>query len=106
MKQAPLWGGKSQTAPSSFYYAVTSQGGAKRNPGINASNHIHHDSHRVDGVSVETDGIVVAMTFPGYHCIGEYVIPCRNAISVNAGLGQCSSTFLSPGLRFAPPWAV
>ncbi|MBR2426214.1 MAG: hypothetical protein IKB16_05665, partial [Lentisphaeria bacterium] len=34
------------------------------------------------------------------------VIPCRNAIPVNAGLGQCSSTFLSPGLRFAPPWAV
>ncbi|MBR2427904.1 MAG: hypothetical protein IKB16_14315, partial [Lentisphaeria bacterium] len=61
---------------------------------------------RVDGVSVETDGIVVAMTFPGDHCIGEYVIPYRNAISVNAGLGQCSSTFLSPGLRFAPPWAV
>ncbi|MBR2425468.1 MAG: hypothetical protein IKB16_01880 [Lentisphaeria bacterium] len=34
----------------------------------------------------------MAMTFPEHHCIGEYVIPCRNAISVNAGLGQCRST--------------
>ncbi|MBR2425298.1 MAG: hypothetical protein IKB16_01015 [Lentisphaeria bacterium] len=106
MKQAPLWGGKSQTAPSSLYYAVTSQGGAKRNPGYRHWITLLYDCHRVDGVSVETDGIVVAMTFPGYHCIDGYVIPCRNAISVNAGLGQCSSTFLSPGLRFASPWAV
>ncbi|MBR2427264.1 MAG: hypothetical protein IKB16_11070 [Lentisphaeria bacterium] len=47
----------------------------------------HNDCHRDDGVSVETDGIVVAMTVPKNHCIGEYVIPYRNAISVNAGLG-------------------
>jgi hypothetical protein len=56
-----------------------------------------YDRHRVVGVSVETDGIVVAMTFPGHHCIGEYVIPYRNAISVNAGLGQCCSTFYTQG---------
>ena len=51
----------------------------------------HNDSLRVDGVSLETDGIVEAMTVPENHCIGEYVIPYRNAISVNAGLSQCSS---------------
>ncbi|MBR2428217.1 MAG: hypothetical protein IKB16_15895 [Lentisphaeria bacterium] len=55
---------------------------------------------------VETDGIVVAMTFPEHHCIGEYVIPCRNAISVNAGLWSMSFDVLSPGLRCASPWAV
>ncbi|MBR2427878.1 MAG: hypothetical protein IKB16_14165, partial [Lentisphaeria bacterium] len=31
---------------------------------VQALDHILYDSHRVDGVSVETDGIVVAMTFP------------------------------------------
>ena len=46
----------------------------------------HNDCHRVDGVSLETGGIVVAMMVPENHCIGEYVIPYRNAISVNAGL--------------------
>ena len=59
----------------------------------------HNDSHRVDGVSLETDGIVVAMTVPENHCIGEYVIPYRNAISVNAGLGQCSSMSYPQGSR-------
>ena len=33
----------------------------------------------------------MAMTAPGNHCIGEYAIPYRNAISVNAGLSQCCS---------------
>ena len=46
----------------------------------------HNDSHRVDGVSTETGGIVVAMMVRRNHCIGEYAIPYRNAISVNAGL--------------------
>ena len=59
----------------------------------------HNDSHRVDGVSLETDGIVVAMTVPENHCIGEYVIPYRNAISVNAGLGQCSLMSYPQGSR-------
>ena len=60
---------------------------------------LHNDSHRVDGVSLETDGIVVAMTVPGNHCIGEYAIPYRNAISVNAGLRQCSSMSYPQGSR-------
>ncbi|MBR2426506.1 MAG: hypothetical protein IKB16_07175, partial [Lentisphaeria bacterium] len=60
-------------------------------------------SHRVDSVSLETDGIVVAMTYPENHCIGEYAIPYRNAISVNAGLGQYSSTFLSQGYASLHP---
>ena len=42
-----------------------------------------------------------AMTFPGNHRINEYVIPYRNAISVNAGFEQCSYDALSSGLRFA-----
>ena len=80
VKQAPLWGGKSQTA----------QGERSVTLGISHKNS-HNDSLRVDGVSLETDGIVEAMTVPENHCIGEYVIPYRNAISVNAGLNQCSS---------------
>ena len=92
-------------APSSFHYAVTSQGERSVTLGISPLNS-HNDSLRVDGVSLETDGIVEAMTVPENHCIGEYVIPYRNAISVNAGLGQCSSDALSPGLRCASPWAV
>ena len=35
--------------------------------------------------------------FPGNHRINEYVIPYRNAISVNAGLRRCSSDALSQG---------
>ena len=66
----------------------------------------HNDSHRVDGVSLETDGIVVAMMDPETHCIGEYAIPYRNAISVNAGLRQCSSMFIPRVLADASPWAV
>ena len=86
---APLWGGESQTA----------QGEASaRTLGISPLN-AHNDSHRVDGVSLETDGIVVAMTVPGNHCIGEYAIPYRNAISVNAGLRQCSSMSYPQGSR-------
>ena len=92
----PQRGGKSQTA----------QGGAERNPGINASNHILYDSHRDDGVSVETDGIVVAMTFPetSLHWRICHSVPERH-------IRQCRSwsmsfDVLSPGLRSAPPWAV
>ena len=59
----------------------------------------HNDSLRVDGVSLETDGIVVAMMDPETHCIDGYVIPYRNAISVNAGLGQCSLTSYPQGSR-------
>ena len=76
----PWKGGKSQTA----------QGERSVTLGISPLNS-HNDSHRVDSVSLETDGIVEAMTFPENHCIGEYAIPYRNAISVNAGLRQCSS---------------
>ena len=79
-KTSPFWGGKSQTA----------QGERSVTLGISPLNS-HNDSHRVDSVSLETDGIVVAMTYPENHCIGEYAIPYRNAISVNAGLRQCSS---------------
>ena len=86
-------------APSSFHYAVTSQGEASaRTLGISPLNS-HNDSHRVDSVSLETDGIVVAMTYPENHCIGEYAIPYRNAISVNAGLRQCSSMSYTQGSR-------
>ncbi|MBR2425659.1 MAG: hypothetical protein IKB16_02850, partial [Lentisphaeria bacterium] len=53
-------------APSSFYYAVTSQGERSVTLGISPLNS-HNDSHRVDGVSLETDGIVVAMTYPENH---------------------------------------
>ena len=91
VKQAPSWGGKSQTA----------QGERSVTLGISPLNS-HNDSHRVDSVSLETDGIVVAMTYPENHCIGEYAIPYRNAISVNAGLKQCCSMSY-PGLRFAHP---
>ena len=50
---------------------------------------------------------MVAMTAPGNHCIGEYAIPYRNAISVNAGLRQCSSmSFIPRVLAAASPWAV
>ena len=48
--------------------------------------------------NTETGGIVVAMTFPGHHCIGEYVIPYRNAIS-----WSMLFDVLYPGLRFAHP---
>ena len=72
--------GKSQTA----------QGERSATLGISPLNS-HYDSHRVVGVSLETGGIVVAMTVPKNHCIGEYAIPYRNAISVNAGLRQCCS---------------
>jgi hypothetical protein len=48
----PCKGGKSQTA----------QGKRSATLGISHSNS-HNDRHRVDGVSIETDGIVVAMTF-------------------------------------------
>ena len=72
-------------------------GWAQRNPGDRHLSTLLYDRHRVVGVSVETDGIVVAMTFPGHHCIGEYAIPYRNAISVNAGLGQCSSMSYTQG---------
>ena len=87
----PCKGGKSQTA----------QGERSVTLGISPLNS-HNDSHRVDSVSLETDGIVVAMTYPENHCIGEYAIPYRNAISVNAGLKQCCSMSY-PGLRFAHP---
>ena len=92
-------------APSTFLYAVTSQGERSVTLGICPLNS-HNDSHRVDGVSLETDGIVVAMTDPENHCIGEYAIPYRNAISVNAGLRQCSSMSYTHGYANAPPWAV
>ena len=36
----PCQGGKSQTAPSLFHYAVTSQGEAQRNPGNRILNNI------------------------------------------------------------------
>ena len=92
-KNKPWQGGKSQTA----------QGGAERNPGINASNHILYDSHRDDGVSVETDGIVVAMTFPetSLHWRICHSVPERH-------IRQCRSwsmsfDVLSPGLRCAHP---
>ena len=85
-------------APSSFHSAVTSQGERSVTLGISPLNS-HYDSHRVDGVSLEIDGIVVAMTVPENHCIGEYVIPYRNAISVNAGLRQCSSMSYTQGSR-------
>jgi hypothetical protein len=52
-KQAPSWGGKSQTA----------QGERSVTLGISHKNS-HNDSLRVDGVSLETDGIVEAMTYP------------------------------------------
>ena len=58
---------------------------------------MYNDSLRVDGVSLETAGIVEAMTIPGNHCIVEYVIPYRNAISDNAGLRQCSSMSYTQG---------
>ena len=90
-KNKPCKGGKSQTA----------QGERSVTLGISPLNS-HNDSHRVDSVSLETDGIVVAMTYPENHCIGEYAIPYRNAISVNAGLKQCCSMSY-PGLRFAHP---
>ncbi|MBR2426931.1 MAG: hypothetical protein IKB16_09355, partial [Lentisphaeria bacterium] len=74
--------------------------------GINASNHILYDSHRDDGVSVETDGIMVAMTFPetSLHWRICHSVPERH-------IRQCRSwsmsfDVLSPGLRFAPPWAL
>ena len=51
-------GGKSQTA----------QGKRSATLGISHQNS-HNDSHRVDGVSVETDDIVVAMTSPKTHGI-------------------------------------
>ena len=95
--------GKSQTAPSLFHYAVTSQGEAQRNPGNRILNNIALWQPPRWRRSAGTGFIVEAMMFPGNHCIGEYVIPYRNAISVNAGLGQCSSDALSPGLRFAHP---
>ena len=41
----PWQGGKSQTAPSLFHYAVTSQGEAQRNPGNMTSNYINQDRH-------------------------------------------------------------
>ena len=85
-------------APSSFHCAVTSQGERSVTLGISPLN-LHNDSHRVDGVSLETDGIVVAMMDPETHCIDEYAIPYRNAISVNAGLGQCSSMSFTQGSR-------
>ena len=53
VKQAPLRGGKSQTA----------QGERSVTLGISSLNS-HNDSLRVDGVSLETDGIVEAMTYP------------------------------------------
>ncbi len=53
VKQAPLRGGKSQTA----------QGERSVTLGISHKNS-HNDGLRVDGVSVETDGIVEAMTYP------------------------------------------
>ena len=106
MNLEPVPTARHSTAPSSFYYAVTSQSEASaRTLGISPLNS-HNDSHRVDSVSLETDGIVVAMTYPENHCIGEYVIPYRNAISANAGLGRCSSDALPPGLRCASPWLV
>ena len=83
---------------SSVYYAVTSQGERSVTLGISPLN-LHNDSHRVDGVSLETDGIVVAMMAPEIHCIDEYAIPYRNAISVNAGLNQCSSMSFTQGSR-------
>ena len=52
-KQAPLRGGESQTA----------QGERSVTLGISSLNS-HNDSLRVDGVSLETDGIVEAMTYP------------------------------------------
>ena len=55
--------GRQESAPSSFYYAVTSQGERSVTLGISHENS-HKDSHRVDGVSLETDGIVEAMTYP------------------------------------------
>ena len=53
VKQAPLRGGESQTA----------QGERSVTLGISHKNS-HNDGLRVDGVSVETDGIVEAMTYP------------------------------------------
>ena len=44
------------------------QGKRSATLGIKHQN-LHNDSHRVDGVSVETDGIVVAMTSPKTHGI-------------------------------------
>ena len=55
--------GRQEPAPSSFYYAVTSQGERSVTLGISHKNS-HNDGLRVDGVSVETDGIVEAMTYP------------------------------------------
>ena len=61
-------------APSSLHYAVTSQGKRSATLGISHQNS-HNDSHYVDGVSVETDGIVVAMIFPIPHGITACAIP-------------------------------
>ena len=87
MNLKPVPTARHSKAPSSFHYAVTSQGEQSVTLGISPLNS-HNDSHRVDGVSLETDGIVVAMTYPKNHCIGEYAIPYRNVIYVNADLRQ------------------
>ena len=49
---------------------------------------------------------MVAMTYPEHHCIGEYVIPYRNAISVNAGLSNVVRCLIPRVLADASPWAV
>jgi hypothetical protein len=53
LSNQPCKGGKSQTA----------QGKRSATLGIKHKTP-HNDSHRVDVVSIETDGIVVAMMFP------------------------------------------
>ena len=56
-----------QTAPTVRYSKAQGEASA-RTLGISPENS-HNDSQRVDGVSLETDGIVVAMTFLRPHGI-------------------------------------
>ena len=102
VKQAPSWGSESQTAPSSFYYAVTSQGERSVTLGIRYRTTLTKTGIDGYGVPVRNDIFVNAMMFP------DMSLPprCRPFLPKRRQRGGChyaSSKDLYPGLRFAHP---
>ena len=62
----------------------------------------HNDSRHVVGLSIETDGIVVAMTYPRPHGITVCAIPCG---TTQTAMPVFTPNFMRyvPGLRCAYP---